>query len=126
MRIAFLIQKWGIKFDKYSDILPIFSQVYDALRNKGVQFPPIQNQQQSGQGGSGGQSQPQANKQENTGSKGSGKVPAKYNKLVNDMNLVKGNINFTNEMIDSMKPGEKSETLNDLFQTLTQLEPKLF
>ena len=42
------------------------------------------------------------------------------------MNLVKGNINFTNEMIDSIKPGEKSETLNDLFQTLTQLEPKLF
>jgi hypothetical protein len=36
MRIAFLIQKWGIKFDKYSDILPIYSQVYDALRNKGV------------------------------------------------------------------------------------------
>jgi len=42
------------------------------------------------------------------------------------MNLVKGNINFTNEMIDSIKPGEKNETLNDLFSTLTQLEPKLF
>ena len=53
-------------------------------------------------------------------------MPAKYSKLVSDMNLVKGNINFTNEMIDSIKPGEKSETLNDLFQTLTQLEPKLF
>ena len=35
--------------------------------------------------------------------------------VARDMNLVKGNINFTNEMIDSMKPGEKSETLNDLF-----------
>ena len=41
------------------------------------------------------------------------------------MNLVKGNINFTNEIIDQSTPGEKSETLNDLFRTLTQLEPKL-
>ena len=43
------------------------------------------------------------------------------------MNLVKGNINFTNEIIDSTRPGDKSnETLNDLFHTLTQMEPKLF
>lgn len=43
------------------------------------------------------------------------------------MNLVKGNINFTNEIIDGTKPGDKSnETLNDLFKTLTQMEPKLF
>jgi len=41
------------------------------------------------------------------------------------MNLVKGNINFTNEIIDQTKPGERSETLSDLFRTLTQLEPKL-
>lgn len=41
------------------------------------------------------------------------------------MNLVKGNINFTNEIIDQATPGERSETLNDLFRTLTQLEPKL-
>ena len=41
------------------------------------------------------------------------------------MNLVKGNINFTNEIIDGTTPGEKSETLEDLFRTLTQLEPKL-
>ena len=43
------------------------------------------------------------------------------------MNLVKGNINFTNEMIDSTKPGDKSnEPLNELFKTLTDMEPKLF
>ena len=41
------------------------------------------------------------------------------------MNLVKGNINFTNEIIDQTKPGEHSDTLEDLFRTLTQLEPKL-
>jgi hypothetical protein len=42
------------------------------------------------------------------------------------MNLVKGNINLTNEIIDSMKTGEKNETLTDLFNTLTSMEPKLF
>jgi hypothetical protein len=43
------------------------------------------------------------------------------------MNLVKGNVNFTNEIIDGVKPGDKdNETLNDLFKTLTQMEPKLF
>jgi len=43
------------------------------------------------------------------------------------MNLVKGNINLTNEIIDSIEPGERNnETLTDLFNTLTQMEPKLF
>lgn len=42
------------------------------------------------------------------------------------MNLVKGNINFTNEIIDQVSPGEKNETLNDLVNTLTSMEPKLF
>lgn len=42
------------------------------------------------------------------------------------MNLVKGNINLTNEIIDSMQPGEKNETCTDLFNTLTAMEPKLF
>lgn len=42
------------------------------------------------------------------------------------MNLVKGNINFTNEIIDSIRPGEKTnETLNDLIKTLTDMEPKM-
>lgn len=42
------------------------------------------------------------------------------------MNLVKGNINFTNEIIDQVQPGEVNETLNDLLNTLTSMEPKLF
>ena len=52
-------------------------------------------------------------------------VPAKYNKLLNDMNLVKGNINFTNEIVDQMEPAEQSDTLDDLHRTLVQLGPKL-
>lgn len=42
------------------------------------------------------------------------------------MNLVKGNINLTNEIIDSVAPGEKNETLTDLINTLTSMETKLF
>jgi len=53
-------------------------------------------------------------------------LPRKYQKLIGDMNLVKGNINLTNEIIDSIAPGETNETLNDLFNTLTAMEPKLF
>ena len=53
-------------------------------------------------------------------------MPRKYQKLIGDMNLVKGNINLTNEIIDSVSPGEKNETLSDLFNTLTAMEPKLF
>ena len=46
--------------------------------------------------------------------------------VVKCMNLVKGNINLTNEIIDSVKPGENNDTLNDLFNTLASMEPKLF
>ena len=114
--------------------------MYQALLKRGVQFPNIpkaaaaQNPQ-GGQGGSQGASAsaPEEAKQSNNNadSKGgsgraqAGSIPAKFEKLVEDMNLVKGNINFTNEIIDQLQPGEKSETLNDLFRTLTQLEPKL-
>lgn len=56
------------------------------------------------------------------------KVPQKFHKLVQDMNLVKGNVNFTNEIIDSSTPAEAKtdETLRDLIKTLTDMEPKLF
>jgi hypothetical protein len=44
------------------------------------------------------------------------------------MNLVKGNINFTNEMLDALSPrpqNKKNETINDLVKTLSDMEPKL-
>ena len=53
-------------------------------------------------------------------------LPRKDQKLIGDMNLVKGNINLTNEIIDSVAPGEKNETLTDLINTLTSMETKLF
>lgn len=45
------------------------------------------------------------------------------------MNLVKGNINLTNEMIDTSKPSDVSKDdnpVNDLIKTLKDMEPKLF
>jgi len=45
------------------------------------------------------------------------------------MNLVKGNINLTNMMLDTAKPSEISSPdnpINDLVVTLKSMEPKLF
>lgn len=98
--------------------------MYLALKAKpDIKFPPPPAQKQPEPKPAAAQEkrpQAEAGKEE-------GKVPKKYLKLIGDMNLVKGNINFTNEIIDSTKPGDRSnETLNDLFKTLTQMEPKLF
>ena len=57
------------------------------------------------------------------------KVQTKYQKLLQDMNLVKGNINLTNQIIDTSKPAdlEKDDnSLTDLINTLKEMEPKLF
>lgn len=57
------------------------------------------------------------------------KVQSKYQKLLQDMNLVKGNINLTNQIIDTSKPSdlEKDDnSLTDLINTLKEMEPKLF
>jgi hypothetical protein len=41
-RIAYLIKKWGTKFEERQDTLPNFHQVYQALVKRGVQFPDLQ------------------------------------------------------------------------------------
>ena len=71
-------------------------------------------------------------KSENSDSKDGapqGGVPAKFTKIVADMNLVKGNINFTNEIIDQADPeailNGDDDTLPDLIRTLSKLKPKL-
>lgn len=54
------------------------------------------------------------------------KIPKKYHKLITDMNLVKGNINFTNEIIDGIAQGDgPNETLTDLISTLNEMQPKM-
>jgi len=45
------------------------------------------------------------------------------------MNLLKGNINFTNEIIDTMRSRDDlkgNDTLIDLLKALKEMEPKLF
>ena len=45
------------------------------------------------------------------------------------MNLVKGNINLTNMMLDASKPVEvqqEDNPINDLIQALKVMEPKMF
>ena len=37
-KIVYLIQKWGIKFEGHYEI-PLFTEVYQALKKSGVQFP---------------------------------------------------------------------------------------
>ena len=39
VKILGLIKKWGDKFEKSSDILPNYSQIYKSLANNGVNFP---------------------------------------------------------------------------------------
>ena len=34
-----LLEQWGKKFEKDHDILPLFSDVYKALKKKGIEFP---------------------------------------------------------------------------------------
>ena len=34
-----LLQKWGLQFEKDRDILPLFYDVYNALKQKGNTFP---------------------------------------------------------------------------------------
>jgi len=36
-----LIKKWGEKFKDRQETLPTFSQVYEALKKRGVAFPDI-------------------------------------------------------------------------------------
>jgi hypothetical protein len=45
------------------------------------------------------------------------------------MNLLKGNINFTNEIIDTLKNKKElkeNDMLVDLLKALKEMEPKLF
>ena len=52
-KIVYLIQKWGLRFEKQSDILPLFYNVYKALLANGVKFPdpPAKTEVKSGSSG---------------------------------------------------------------------------
>jgi hypothetical protein len=50
---VFLIQKWGLRYEKQSDIMPLFNNVYKALLANGVKFPdpPAKTEAKSGSSG---------------------------------------------------------------------------
>ena len=128
-RITHLIQKWAIRFESNQDTLPLFTQLYEALKKRGVDFPAVQSQ--AGQGGS--QSKPSNPRDNNADSKGStsasatkdGGVPHKLQKLVAELNQVKGNINMVNEVIDSTDPGNLNDTIVDMYRGFKKIEPKI-
>ena len=67
--------------------------------------------------------------QKSSESDGQTRISSKYQKLLQDMNLVKGNINLTNMMLDTAKPadlGQEDNPINDLVVALKEMEPKLF
>lgn len=48
--------------------------------------------------------------------------------MVEDMNLLKGNINLTNEMMDGCKTKQdlkENDLITDLMKALKEMEPKL-
>ncbi len=48
MKVIFLIQKWAIKFNNdINSIFSIFNEYYDYLLNKGIVFPPVDNQMET-------------------------------------------------------------------------------
>jgi hypothetical protein len=101
--------------------MPLFSDVYNALIKKGIEFP-----------GSEAAEVPQPNS--NSGSpvkvqKSVEDLPPKYQKIVSEMNLLKGNINFTNELLDSIRTKQElkeNDTVLDLLKALKEMEAKLF
>jgi len=55
-------------------------------------------------------------------------LAAKFQKMVQDMNLLKGNINLTNEMMDGCKTKndlKENDLITDLMKALKEMEPKL-
>ena len=56
------------------------------------------------------------------------KIPSKFKKVCDDLNLIKGNINLTNEMIDASKPGPEvveNDLIKELVKTLKGMEENL-
>ena len=128
-KVLSLIETWGKRFERDHDILPLFSDVYKALLRKGTDFgsgavaPPSR---PAAQPPSRPQPAPVLSKSE---SKNVKELPPKLQTIVEQMNLLKGNINFTNEIIDNCKTKQdmqRNETLIDLVKALKEMEPKLF
>jgi len=101
--------------------MPLFSDVYNALLKKGLEFPGTESAevpQSSSNNGSPVKIQKHVED-----------LPPKYQIIVSEMNLLKGNINFTNELLDSIRTKQElkeNDTVLDLLKALKEMEAKLF
>jgi len=143
-KLCHLVKYWVQIFEPYRDILPTFFEFYNALQKKGVEFPsyveskyayllknkpkPQKQSHTESYEGSYAESTGRSNQgtfyssQQQSTSKG---MPPKLKK---DLELVRQNVNLTNEMIDAHDIREdvrKNDVLTDLMQTLKAMEHKL-
>lgn len=71
-KVVYLIQKWGLRYEKQQEIVPLFNKVYKALLANGVKFPDIPNKDVKAGSSGGTDTKPDTRKEE------PGKVPTKY------------------------------------------------
>ena len=126
-KILELIQKWAMKFEKDQDILPLFFQVYTALKNKGLAFPEYKADAPK-------PAPAPAPARSSTSTSKTGKaavqpkIDPKFKKVKEDLEVVHYNIEFVNQMIDAHNPRDdvsQNEALVDVVQTLQSMETKL-
>lgn len=107
--------------------MPLFSDVYKALQKKGIEFPSSSSSVHSPDKGFAQPSQEAGSPMKEK--KLVSDLPPKYQKIVSEMNLLKGNINFTNELLDETRTKQQlkeNETVLDLLKALKEMENKLF
>jgi len=112
-KILQLIQHWGIRFEEDNDVLPLFSNVYGALKAKSLPF----------------ESEEEAKRQVmklKEALEGKAPMPSskpldkKHAKLRKDLEVVIENVVLCNEMIDAHDNSEEVEE-NDALVTIAQL-----
>ena len=112
-KILQLIQHWGLRFEDDSDVLPLFSNVYAALKQRSLPFPSEDEARQ------------QVNKLKDA-LEGKAPMPEskpldkKHKKLKKDLEVVIENIVLTNEMIDAHDPDDEVED-NDALVSIVQV-----
>jgi hypothetical protein len=120
-KILQLIQLWGLRFEEDSDVLPLFTSIYGALKQRNLPFP------------SEAEAKQQVRKIKDA-VEGKGPMPSskpldkKHAKLRKDLEVVIENVVLTNEMIDAHDPDEEvdeNDALLALAQTLRTFENKI-
>lgn len=111
-KILQLIQNWGIRFEDQTDVLPIFTSVYTALKSKNLPFADEDEAR--------GQVRQLKDALEGKAAMPDGKpLDKKHQKLKKDLEVVMENVVLSNQMIDAHDIDEEVDT-NDALITLVQ------